>query len=53
MEDECTMCGGETEIIDSGSYNGSVWNHYRCTECGYEESEEPDWDSMPGGHDDY
>lgn len=51
--EECPLCGSDVEVIDSGSYKGKVWYHYECTnpECQHEESEEPDWDSMPGGHD--
>lgn len=53
MEEECLMCGGETECVDSGNYRGFTWHHYRCTECNYEESNEPDYDCEPGGYDDY
>lgn len=51
--EECPLCGGSVEVVDFGSYKGKTWYHYKCTECNYEESEEPDWDSMLGGHDDY
>lgn len=30
---------------------GYDWTSYECTECGHIESDEPDWDSMKGGHD--
>ena len=51
--EECPLCGGNITIIDFGSYKGKIWYHYQCEECYYQESEEPDWDSMSGGHDDY
>ena len=47
------MCGGTMEEVDRGIYKGFTWNKMKCTECNYEESDEPDWDSEPGGHDDY
>lgn len=53
MEDECTMCGSDVEVVDFGIYKGFKWFHTRCIICGYEESSEPDYDSMPGGYDDY
>lgn len=52
MED-CTMCGGENEEVDFGFYKGFRWSHAKCTECEHEESTEPEYDSMFGGHDDY
>ena len=51
--DECTICDGTTEVVDKGMYKGYMWYHTKCKECGHEESTEPDYDSMPGGHDDY
>lgn len=53
MEDGCTMCGSETEVVDFGTFKGFKWHHWKCTDCGHEESNEPDYDSMYGGHDDY
>lgn len=49
----CPECGDEMEITDSGTYNHVDWDNARCSACGYEENWEPDWDLMPGGHDDY
>ena len=45
----CKYCGGEMEPFEVGSN----WESYRCVKCGHIESNEPDWDSMKGGHDDY
>ena len=52
-ERECPICGGDMEEKDSGGYKGYIWNTVECIECGHIESDEPDWDSMPGGHDYY
>lgn len=49
----CPQCNIELEVVDCGVYKGKLWNEYECPECDYCFSEEPDWDSMPGGHDDY
>jgi len=51
--DECPLCGGEMELFDSGMFKGFKWVHLKCIECKYEESDEPDYDSLPGGRDDY
>lgn len=55
---ECPKCMSDnTEIIgcDSDLVKGRVvtYNYYRCLNCEFEFSDEPDWDSMSGGHDDY
>ena len=55
---ECTECGSsnvsivatDTEIFRRRAYDIT---HYKCDNCGYIFIIEPDWDSMPGGHDDY
>ena len=49
----CPKCGEEMEITDSGTYRHIDWDNAKCTSCGYEDINEPDWDSMAGGHDDY
>jgi hypothetical protein len=49
----CPQCDIEMEVVDSGSYKGHTWYDYQCPFCDYCYSEEPDWDSMSGGHDDY
>lgn len=50
-EGTCQECGSDMEIHDSGMYKKFRWYAYRCPVCGYETSDEPDWDSMKGGHD--
>ena len=42
---ECPECGGEMEAVD--------YYLYVCPHCGEEIDDEPEWDSLPGGHDDY
>jgi len=42
--DDCPECGAEMEVIRSGEYKRIEWYHVRCTVCGYEDSEEPDFD---------
>ena len=49
----CPCCGEEMEITDFGTYRNVEWDNAKCMECGHEEIFEPDWDLMPGGHDDY
>jgi rubrerythrin len=50
----CPVCGNDEMFVrDSGEYKGVEWLAWICDECGHEESDEPDWDSEPGGHDDY
>lgn len=49
----CPQCDVEMEMVDFGSYNGKEWYQYECPFCDYCCSDEPDWDSMSGGHDDY
>lgn len=49
----CPECGSEMEITDSGEYRNHDWENWKCFECGETIINEPDWDSMPGGHDDY
>lgn len=43
---ECTECGSEMELFDSGKYKHTEWHNYVCPECGNEETNEPDWDSL-------
>jgi hypothetical protein len=42
---ECEFCRCEMEEVD--------YLLYECKNCGHTYSNEPDYDSMPGGHDDY
>lgn len=51
IDTECPECGSEMELFDYGYSKYGNWKHYRCLECGNEESNEPDWDDMPGGWD--
>lgn len=50
---ECDCCGlemyeGDTYYLINGKYYCEG-----CVEVGQLEPDEPDWDSMPGGHDDW
>ena len=50
---ECDCCGGE---MYEGDKYFRIEDKYYCESCvdiGELEAEEPDWDSMPGGHDDF
>lgn len=51
---ECPECGCEIEI-EEDSHGKHQWENKKCInkECGYSEINEPDWDSLPGGHDYY
>jgi len=48
----CENCGSEMDVEVEG-WGKHKWNVYSCTVCGENSSEEPDWDSKPGGHDFY
>lgn len=55
---DCPKCfSSDTVIIDDSSElvgrRTVVFHYYECLECEFNFSDEPDWDSMPGGHDDY
>lgn len=50
---ECTDCGCEMIVTDSGRYKRFTWTEWTCTSCGNVTTDEPDYDSEPGGHDDY
>ena len=49
--DPCPDCGCEVER-ESDSTDGISWENVECSNCDYSTSDEPDWDSMPGGRDD-
>ena len=49
---DCQECGCEVEI-ESDSHGKYDWENKKCTHCDYADSNEPDWDTMPGGHDYY
>ena len=40
----CPICKEPMTIIDSGSFRGIVWNEYKCYDCDYSFTEEPDYD---------
>jgi C4-type Zn-finger protein len=42
----CEQCGGIMEVYDSGYLKNIVWMEYRCPECGFWYSEEPDYDQF-------
>ena len=51
--DVCTECGSENiEFICTVTYKRNDYSTYKCKDCGNVMSNEPDWDSLPGGHDD-
>lgn len=43
-------CGIHSELQEG---DGFKWYDKSCLNCDYATSDEPDWDSMPGGYDDY
>ena len=50
---ECDSCGSSNiEHVTTVTYKRIDFNTYKCNDCGYVMSDEPDWDSLPGGHDD-
>ncbi len=51
-ENPCPECGCELDVEHDGSGSHS-WTNINCTFCDYGDTDEPNWDSMPGGHDDY
>ena len=46
----CPECGKELYAEEEGD-GVYVWNEYYCPDHGLISSDEPDWDSMKGGHD--
>ena len=51
---KCYYCSSKNlEHIESGYYKRIIWDGYKCLDCEREISDEPDWDSEPGGYDDY
>ena len=54
MSDEyygtCPECGKELYAEQEGD-GKHTWNEYYCPDCGLQSSDEPDWDSLKGGHD--
>jgi len=51
-ENECDECGCEMES-EEDSHGKHSWTNFNCSNpnCSNGWSNEPDWDSMPGGHD--
>lgn len=52
---ECPECDGELELFDCGKFKiydrCEQWEHWKCKNCDYEWSDEPDYDLMKGGID--
>jgi hypothetical protein len=48
----CPWCGEEIEFEEMESW-GYCWIEADCKFCNYSFCNEPDWDCMPGGKDDY
>lgn len=40
----CPCCGTKMETTDSGKYRGKEWFTFKCPECKYIYSEEPDYE---------
>ena len=53
-EHPCELCGCEMDGEEDGA-DGRVWTDWKCSNsnCEGAETNEPDWDCMPGGKDDY
>lgn len=49
----CTKCNEALIETDKGTFEREIWRVYVCEKCGEVYSNEPDYDSMPGGVDDY
>lgn len=49
-DNPCSECGCEMEV-ESESLFGKTWKNYSCTnsECDGGHSNEPDWETIPGG----
>ena len=52
IEVECEECGSEMEPEEE-SHGNKTWTNYKCENpfCDNAISNEPDWDTMKGGHD--
>ena len=46
---DCPQCGCELEQEEQGQ-GRFVWMDTECSNCDYASSDEPDWDTMPGGY---
>ena len=53
LPDECPECGEELYLFDWGRFRGLDWHSIKCKNCEWDYSNEPDYDSMPGGRDYY
>jgi hypothetical protein len=51
MHDDCPECGFDMEFIDGEDHGKYKWHERECLNCGKRVSNEPNWDSVPGGHD--
>lgn len=49
----CTECNESLEEFDKGTFKNITWYTYKCTGCGEIYTDEPDYDSMPSGVDNY
>jgi hypothetical protein len=54
VDHPCDQCGCEMEGEEDG-HGKHTWTDWECSNpnCDNKISNEPDWDSMPGGHDYY
>ena len=46
---ECPECGCSLDEVPESS-SGYEWVDIDCTNCDYADTNEPDWDIMPGGY---
>ncbi len=46
---DCPQCGCETTEEEQGAFD-RVWVETECSNCDYRDSNEPDWDTIRGGH---
>jgi hypothetical protein len=51
IHDDCPNCGFEMDFTDEGKVGRFIWHERTCLNCGKVVSNEPDWDTVPGGHD--
>lgn len=45
-EGVCPNCDADMDVIGSGQFKGKGWTNWRCPECGYIDTNEPDWDEI-------
>jgi hypothetical protein len=51
IHNDCPECGYEMDFTDEGKVGRYIWHERTCLNCGKVISNEPDWDTVSGGHD--